>query len=167
MQQSRETDAEIASRIGALRDGLKALGWTEGRDYQFEYRWPGLDPGVIRVAAAELVRMAPDVIVVGNTPSFAVTLRKETTTIPIVFVNLANPVGSGLVASFARPGTATSPVLPPPFEFTTAASGWRCSKRSRQVSSGRPSFSVGANSSPTGRNSIMRSSLPLPGSRWN
>jgi hypothetical protein len=38
MQQSRETDAEIQSRIGALRDGLKALGWTEGRDYQFEYR---------------------------------------------------------------------------------------------------------------------------------
>jgi putative ABC transport system substrate-binding protein len=118
MQQSRETDAEIQSRIGALRDGLKALGWTEGRDYQFEYRWPGTDPERIRVAAVELVRMAPDVIVVGNTPS-ALTLRKETTTIPIVFVNLADPVGSGLVASLARPGGNVTGFTA--FEFTTAA----------------------------------------------
>src|SRR5262245_10777363 len=64
-----EADPEMQSRIRALRDGLKALGWVEGRSYQFEYRWPGSDPERIRTAAAEIVRAPLDVVVVGHTLS--------------------------------------------------------------------------------------------------
>ena len=56
----READPEMQTRIGALREGLKALGWVEGRNYKFEHRWPGSDPEQIRTAAAEMVRVAPD-----------------------------------------------------------------------------------------------------------
>ena len=56
----READPEMQTRIGALREGLKALGWVEGRNYKFEHRWPGSDPEQIRTAAAEMVRVAPE-----------------------------------------------------------------------------------------------------------
>ena len=108
---------EVQSRIAALREGLKALGWTEGRNYQFEYYWPGTNAEQTRTTVADLVRAAPDVIVVGNTLS-ALTLRKETTAIPIVFVNLADPVGSGLVASLSRTGGNITGFTA--FEFATA-----------------------------------------------
>jgi putative ABC transport system substrate-binding protein len=114
----RATDPEMQSRIGALRDGLKPLGWAEGRNYQFEYRWPGGDPERMRTAAAEMVRVAPDVIVVGHTLT-ARSLRKETTSIPIVFVNIADSVGSGLIASLARTGGNITGFTA--FEFATAA----------------------------------------------
>jgi putative ABC transport system substrate-binding protein len=112
-----ENDPEMQARIGALRDGLKALGWMEGRNYQFEYRWPGSDPGRIRIASAEMARAAPDIIVVGHTLS-ALSLRKESTSIPIVFVNIADPVGSGLIPSLARTGGNITGFTA--FEFATA-----------------------------------------------
>jgi putative ABC transport system substrate-binding protein len=113
----READPEMQSRIGALREGLKALGWVENRTYQFEYRWPGSDPERIRTAAAEMVRVAPDIVVVGHTLS-ARALQNETTSIPIVFVNIADPVGSGLIASLARTGANITGFTA--FEFATA-----------------------------------------------
>ena len=103
IQAGREDNPEIQSRIAALRDGLKTLGWIESRNYQFEYRWPGTDPERTRALVVDLVRAAPDIIVVGNSLS-ALALRKETTTIPLVFVNLADPVGVGLIASLSRTG---------------------------------------------------------------
>jgi putative tryptophan/tyrosine transport system substrate-binding protein len=117
MLSGRETDQEMQSRVGALRNGLKALGWVEGRSYQFEYRWPGSDPEQIRAAATEMARAAPDIIVVGHTLT-ALALRKETTRIPIVFVNIADPVGSGVVASLARTGGNITGFTA--FEFATA-----------------------------------------------
>jgi putative ABC transport system substrate-binding protein len=112
-----ESDPEMQARIGALRDGLKALGWIEGGNYQFEYRWPGSDPERIRIASVEMVRAAPDIVVVGHTLS-ALSLRKESTSIPIVFVNIADPVGSGLIPSLARTGTNITGFTA--FEFATA-----------------------------------------------
>jgi putative ABC transport system substrate-binding protein len=95
-------DTEVQERLGAMRKGLLGLGWTEGRNYRFEYRWPGPEAARIRVQAAELVSLAPDVIVVGS--AFAgLALKQMTRSIPIVFANVADPVGNGLVTSLARP----------------------------------------------------------------
>jgi putative ABC transport system substrate-binding protein len=98
-----ENDLEFQAQISALKKGLQELGWTEGRNVRFEYRWPGDDPERTRAYAAEIVGLAPDVIVTGTTPA-AVVMRRETRSIPVVFVNLADPVGTGLVASLAKPG---------------------------------------------------------------
>ena len=110
-------DPEYRSRVEALRNGLSALGWVEGRSYRLEELWPGGEAERMRVAATEMVHMAPDVIVVGHT-LFAQSLRKQTTTIPILFVNIADPVGSGLVPSLARTGGNITGFTA--FEFTTA-----------------------------------------------
>jgi putative ABC transport system substrate-binding protein len=117
LQSGFADNPEIQSRILALRAGLAALGWIEGTNYQFELRGPGADPDRIKAAASELVRIAPDVIVVGTTPG-ALQLRQETTSIPIVFANLADPVGSGLIASLARTGGNITGFTA--FEFATA-----------------------------------------------
>jgi putative ABC transport system substrate-binding protein len=86
-----------------FEQSLQQLGWTVGRDLQIDYRSPGGDASSIRRDAAELVALAPDVILsVGS--STTGLLLQATNTIPIVFVNLADPVGAGFVQSLARPG---------------------------------------------------------------
>ena len=117
LQSGYADNPEIQSRMAALREGLKALGWTEGINYQLELLSPGPDPDRINAAARDLVRIAPDVIVVGNTPG-ALRLRQETTAIPIIFANIADPVGSGLIASLARTGGNITGFTA--FEFATA-----------------------------------------------
>ena len=97
-----ESDAEMQSRVAAFRNGLRGLGWTEGRNIQIDYRFAG-DPGRIQADAAELVRLAPDVILT-SPGQVALVLQKATRTIPITFANVPDPVGIGLVASLARPG---------------------------------------------------------------
>ena len=89
--------------VAALKEGLQALGWTEGRNVNIEFSWPGGDPQRIRASAKELVGLQCDVIVGRSTPVVAALLA-ETQTIPIVFVIVVDPVGSGFVASLARPG---------------------------------------------------------------
>jgi putative tryptophan/tyrosine transport system substrate-binding protein len=96
-------DLEDQQRVTALQDGLKQLGWNEGRNIRSEFRWYAGDPERARSAAKELLDLKPDVILVGATPGFA-ALRKETVTVPIVFVAVTDPVGLGLVESLARPG---------------------------------------------------------------
>src|SRR6516225_8737108 len=98
-----ERDPEGQARIAAFREGLGKLGWTEGREVQIEYRWFAGDPERARGYAAELVRLKPDVIFASATSSLAV-LQRETRSVPIVFAQVADPVGSGFVASLARPG---------------------------------------------------------------
>jgi ABC-type uncharacterized transport system substrate-binding protein len=111
-----ENDREMQSRIGALREGLRALGWIEGRNFRFEYRWPGGVPQRVRASTAELVRIS-DIIVVGSLVA-AQSLRRDTSTLPIVFVNLADPVGAGLIASLARTGGNITGFTA--FEYATA-----------------------------------------------
>jgi putative ABC transport system substrate-binding protein len=86
--------------------GLQELGWTVGRNVQIDYRWSAADADRIRKSAPELVALAPDVIMATSSPITAALLQ-ATRTIPIVFVQVADPVGAGLVASLsraARPG---------------------------------------------------------------
>jgi ABC-type uncharacterized transport system substrate-binding protein len=85
-------DVEGQARIDAFRQAMELLGWTTGRNLQIEYRWGMADPASIRKYAAELVGSAPDVILSSGAASLA-QLLQETRTVPIVFVNVADPVG--------------------------------------------------------------------------
>src|SRR5262245_30865694 len=92
------------ARIAALREGLEKLGWTEGRNIRIDTRWTTTgDVESIHRFAKELVALQPDLIVTQSTPITA-TMLQETRTIPIVFALVADPIGSGFVASFPRPG---------------------------------------------------------------
>jgi putative tryptophan/tyrosine transport system substrate-binding protein len=98
-----ENDPEGHARLDALRQGLNQLGWAEGKNLAIEYRWAGGDIGRLRDYAAELIGLAPDLIVANSTPALA-TLHAATTTIPVVFVMVVDPVGLGYIASLSRPG---------------------------------------------------------------
>src|SRR5689334_4464542 len=98
-----ERDAEGQARVMAFRKGLQDLGWMEGRNVKFDIRWTGGDPGLMRRYAAQLVGLAPEVIMNGGLPTL-VAMQQETRKIPIVFVQVLDPVGAGFVESLAHPG---------------------------------------------------------------
>ena len=96
-------DPQGKSRVATFLQGLQQLGWTEGRNVQIDIRWGVADAASSRRYAAEMVALAPDVILTGA--SAATSAAKEATrTLPIVFVNVSDPVAAGYVASLARPG---------------------------------------------------------------
>ena len=111
-----ESDPAGQSAVAALRSALTTLGWTEGSNLRIELRWGDGDPDMLRTFAKELVDLRPDALLGGST---AVTgaLARETRTIPIVFTVVADPIGSGFVASLAHPGgnitgfTAVDPAM--------------------------------------------------------
>jgi len=96
-------DPESLARVGAFLQGLQELGWTDGRNVRIEYRWGAGNAERIRKSAVELVASAPDVILANGTSAMG-PLQQVTRTLPIVFVNVSDPVSSGFVASLARPG---------------------------------------------------------------
>jgi len=96
-------DAEGQARLAAFHQGLQQLGWTVGRNVQIDYRWGAGNADRIRKFAAELVALAPDVILSAGSPSVA-ALQQATRSVPIVFVLVVDPVSSGFVDSLARPG---------------------------------------------------------------
>jgi ABC-type uncharacterized transport system substrate-binding protein len=98
-----EKDPEAISRLKAFRQGMRDLGWIEGRNVQIEYRFAGSNLELIDKHVAELIRLAPDVIV-ANTTAVVAALRPATSTIPIIFALLNDPVGQGFVSSLAHPG---------------------------------------------------------------
>ena len=98
-----ENDAEVLARVIAFREGLESLGWTENRNIRIEHRYSGGDLGRIRAYATELVHSAPGLIVGSGTPITA-ALKEATSTIPIVFNLVNDPIGQGFVASLSRPG---------------------------------------------------------------
>src|SRR3979490_2291463 len=98
-----ENDSEAQVWVAAFREGLQKLGWTEGRNIRIDTRWAAFDVQAMQRFAAELVALQPDLILSPHTPTTAALLR-QTRTIPIVFTNITDPVGSGFVASFPRPG---------------------------------------------------------------
>jgi putative tryptophan/tyrosine transport system substrate-binding protein len=100
-------DPEARARLAAFVDGLRQLGWTDGRNVRIDTRWPAGDPDRYRKYAAELVALAPDVILASSNES-VVTLQQASRSVPIVFANVIDPVGGGLVASLARPGGNTT-----------------------------------------------------------
>ena len=98
-----ESEPEGVAWTSALQHSLKQLGWIDGTNIRIDYRGSGTDPTRMEALAKELVGLQPDLIVGQSTPSVRALLR-ETGTISIVFVTVADPVGSGFVASMARPG---------------------------------------------------------------
>jgi putative tryptophan/tyrosine transport system substrate-binding protein len=111
-----EADSDSQSRIASLRQALHDLGWTEGRNVRFDYRWGASaeDRDRIRRYVLELVALAPDVIVAGS-GGIAVELKQMNRTIPIVFPTANDPVGTGLVESLARPGGNATGLAGPEF----------------------------------------------------
>src|SRR6266446_6704981 len=98
-----EDDPEAQSRVKAFKHGLRDVEWVEGRNIRIDYRFSASDPNRLKGYVAELVSLAPDVIVANSTPVLA-ALRQATTTIPIVFAVVNDPVGQGFVSSLAHPG---------------------------------------------------------------
>src|SRR3954463_8279960 len=97
-----ENDPEMKRRLAGLREGLEKLGWSEGRNVRIDYCFAP-SGSQVQVLARELVALRPDVILAQSTPATA-ALKPETSTIPIVFASVADPIGSGFVASLPRPG---------------------------------------------------------------
>jgi putative ABC transport system substrate-binding protein len=102
-----ESDPQAQVNAKAMRQGLQNLGWIDGQNVTIDLRWAGGDPEKARALAKELVGLAPDVIVPSSNQVTAI-LRQETSSIPIVFVFVGDPVGSGFVASLAKPGGNTT-----------------------------------------------------------
>ena len=97
-----ENDGHIQARLAALRQGLERRGWSEGRNIRIDTRYAPAGAQA-QVLAKELVALQPDVIL-AHTVTVAAALQRETRTIPIVFVSVGDPIGSGFIASLARPG---------------------------------------------------------------
>jgi putative tryptophan/tyrosine transport system substrate-binding protein len=101
---AEENDPEVKARISAFTQALAGLGWIDGRNVRMELRWAGGDTNRMQALAQELVGLQPDIILVGGSSVATAALQRETQTVPIVFVNLADPVASGIVARLDRPG---------------------------------------------------------------
>jgi putative tryptophan/tyrosine transport system substrate-binding protein len=101
---SAVSDPEAQRRITAFRQGLGELGWMDGKNLQIHYRWAFADVDAMREFAKELVELQP-ALIVGSSSTPAITaLMGATATIPIIFVNITEPVGIGIVTNLARPG---------------------------------------------------------------
>jgi ABC-type uncharacterized transport system substrate-binding protein len=96
-------EQESQARLAAFLQGLQQLGWTDGRNVRIDYRWSKGDAARLRRDAAELVALAPDVVLAG-VGATATTLVEASRTVPIVFAQAIDPVGAGQVESLARPG---------------------------------------------------------------
>jgi ABC-type uncharacterized transport system substrate-binding protein len=97
------SDPDAQLRIGAFDKGMRDLGWMEGRNLHSEYWWAPDDGDGLRNHARELVRMAPDVILVNSTPA-TLAVHAQGGSVPVVFVQVTDPIGAGLVASLGQPG---------------------------------------------------------------
>ncbi len=106
------------SRLEAFQQALRQFGWTEGDNLQIDVRWAGSDLERARKYGAELIALAPDVVLTATSPLVA-GLQQVTRTVPIVFVNVVDPVGSGMVVSLARPGGNITGFIV--FEYALAA----------------------------------------------
>jgi len=106
------------ARVAAFVQGLQAAGWSDGRNVRIDTRWAAADPGNYRKYAAELIALGSDVVLASTTAAVA-QLQQASRAVPIVFVSVIDPVGSGLIASMARPGgNVTGFVI---FEYALAA----------------------------------------------
>jgi putative ABC transport system substrate-binding protein len=105
-----EDDPQNKVRMATFRQQLENLGWSEGRNVRIDYRFAAGRADQYQVVAKELVTLHPDVIV-ANTAPIVAALRRESRAIPIVFIAVSDPIGSGLIASLARPGGNTTGLL--------------------------------------------------------
>src|SRR5499433_3225050 len=104
LAQLAEGDPEMTARLAGFRQGLEKRGWSDGHNFRVDTRFaPDSSADQAQVQAKELIALQPDVILAQGTPLVA-ALQRETRTIPIVFASVADPIGSGFVASLPRPG---------------------------------------------------------------
>ncbi|MFL5268685.1 MAG: ABC transporter substrate-binding protein, partial [Stellaceae bacterium] len=103
LMSNAEGDPEGQARAAALRQGLAELGWKEGGNLRVDWRWSAGDVGRIRDYAAELVGLAPDLLIANGSSNLG-AVHQQTRAIPIVFVLVNDPVGQGSIATLARPG---------------------------------------------------------------
>ena len=96
-------DAEGQARVKGLQQGLQELGWIEGGNVRIDYRWTGGDVSRVRAYVTELVKLSPDVIV-AHTPPVIAAMRQASSSIPIVFAAVIDPVSHGFIDNLARPG---------------------------------------------------------------
>jgi putative tryptophan/tyrosine transport system substrate-binding protein len=104
------SDPEMQLWLAAFRQGLETLGWSEGRNVRIDYRFYTAGADLVQVPAKELVALRPDVILAEGTSTVA-ALKRESSGIPIVFVAVSDPIGSGFIANLARPGSNITGVL--------------------------------------------------------
>jgi putative tryptophan/tyrosine transport system substrate-binding protein len=97
-----ENSQEGQAWLAAFKDGLQEVGWSDSRNVRIDARWGAVDAALQRLAT-EIIATQPDLILAQNTPT-TLALLQHTRTIPIIFANVADPVGSGLVASLPQPG---------------------------------------------------------------
>jgi putative ABC transport system substrate-binding protein len=96
-------DPETSGRVTAFAQGLQRLGWTDGHNVRIDYRWGAIDADRSRRPAAELIALAPDVVLAVAAPA-VVAFQQAARTLPMVFVNVVDPVSAGFVDSLAHPG---------------------------------------------------------------
>jgi ABC-type uncharacterized transport system substrate-binding protein len=108
-------DPEAQARVTAFQQGLKELGWREGRNLHTDFRWSTGDATEMPTLAKEVVKLKPELIIGMTTPAVA-ALVQETKTIPIVFASIVDPVGRGFISNMARPGGNVTGILN--FEFS-------------------------------------------------
>ena len=118
------------ARVAAFVNGLQQLGWTDGRNVRIDQRWGAGDAERTRQYGAEPVALDPDVILASGDHS-VVALQRATRTVPIVFVLVSDPVGTGYVETLARPGGNTTGFTL--FEYSTSGKYLELLRRSRPV----------------------------------
>ena len=154
-------DPQGRARIAAFQQKMQQLGWSDGGNVQIDIRWGANNVERDHQYAVELVALAPDVILAAGTLSVA-ALQRETRTIPIVFNNVSDPVGAGLVGSLARPGGNTTGFMI--FEYSMSGKWLELLKQSSQASPERQSFAI--RPIRPGLLSSARSAPPGPRSGW-
>ena len=147
------------ARLAAFLQGLQQLGWIDGRNVRIEYRWAAGDADGIRRYAAELVALAPDVILASGSSTVA-PLLQATRTVPIVFTHVADPVGAGFVESLARPGgNATGFITVRIRHQREMAGAAQARSRRRDASGGHSGCRLSRRDRPVGRNPVGGASL--------
>jgi putative tryptophan/tyrosine transport system substrate-binding protein len=110
LEETAEDDKERNSQFAKFREGLARFGWVEGRTVDIEHRFAAADAGRYQPLARELVALQPEVILAVSTPVTA-ALQRQTSTIPIVFLGVSDPIGSGFAANLARPGSNLTGIM--------------------------------------------------------
>jgi putative tryptophan/tyrosine transport system substrate-binding protein len=134
-----ESDTVGQAYVAAFREGLQKLGWTEGRTFRIDIRRGTPDLESVQRFAKELVALQPDLILTQNTPTTA-SMLQQTRTIPVIFANVADPVGSGFVASLPRPGSNVTGFIT--MEPTMPSKWLELIKEMRRASPGSRSYST-------------------------
>jgi putative tryptophan/tyrosine transport system substrate-binding protein len=158
LMNSSADDSEGKARVAGFLRGLQQLGWTDGRNVRIDFRWGGVaDPERSRKLAAELVALAPDVILTSTGPATA-AMQVATHTIPIVFAMVLDPVGAGIVESLARPGGHATGFMQ--FEYTLSGKWLELLKQIAPGVTRAAVFRDPANASGIGQFAVIQAMAP-------